>query len=90
MFVASPPIPSALGFLMLIPAIYLWCRLRKPAPERSPGRRLAVAALICVLGWIASCGAGGDKGTPAGTYQITIQGESGSVQASTMITLIIE
>ena len=90
MFAASTPIPPALGFLVLTPAIGFWCRFRRLSPVRLPGRWLAAAALICVIGLTASCSAGGDKGTPAGTYQITIRGESGSVQASTTITLTVE
>jgi hypothetical protein len=48
-----------------------------------------------VIGLIASCSADGDntppsnKGTPAGTYQITVQGESGIVKTSTKVTLLV-
>ena len=89
-FVAPTQIPPALGFLILLPAMGRWFCFRRPVPLRLSGRKLAATALIFAIGLIASCSAGGDKGTPAGTYQIAIQGESGSVQASTMITLIVE
>jgi hypothetical protein len=95
MFGASTPIPPALGFLILIPAIGLGFRFRKPVSARLHGRWLTAAALICVIGLIASCSADGDntppsnKGTPAGTYQITVQGESGIVKTSTKVTLLV-
>jgi hypothetical protein len=91
-FATSTPIPAALIFLALVPAMGLWFRFRRPVPVRLLGRWLAAAALICVIGLIASCSAGGDDnppGTPAGTYQITIQGESGSVMTSTSVSLIV-
>jgi hypothetical protein len=89
---ASTPIPAALIFLTLAPAMGLWFRFRRPVPVRLLGRWLAAAALIFVIGLIASCSVGGDNntpGTPAGTYQITIQGESGSVMTSTSVSLIV-
>jgi len=44
--------------------------------------------------WLSSCGAGGgghteDRGTPAGTYKITINAVSGSLTKSTTVTLIV-
>ena len=91
-FATSTPIPAALIFLALVPAMGMWFRFRRPVPVRLLSRRLAAAALICVIGLIASCSAGGDNnppGTPAGTYQITIRGESGSAQTSTSVSLIV-
>jgi hypothetical protein len=91
-FATSTPILAALIFLAFVPAMGLWFRFRRPVPVRLLSRWLAAAALICVIGLIASCSAGGDNnppGTPAGNYQITIQGESGSVQTSTSVSLIV-
>jgi hypothetical protein len=91
-FATSTPILAALIFLAFVPAMGLWFRFRRPEPLRLLSRWLAAAALICVIGLIASCSASGDNnppGTPAGNYQITIRGESGSVQASTSVSLIV-
>jgi hypothetical protein len=89
---ASKPIPPALGFLILIPAIGLWFRFRRPVPVRLHRRWLTAAVVTCVIALIASCGdnnSPSNNGTPPGTYQITIQGESGSLKTSTTVTLIV-
>ena len=55
------------------------------------GRRAAAIVLILLVVWLAACGAGGGgsekQGTPAGTYSIKVTGKSGSLQASTTVTL---
>ena len=58
------------------------------------GRRIA-GALVCLIGLIASCRAGRDgdnpptNGTPPGTYQITVRGESGNLTVSTTVRLVV-
>ena len=95
MFAASAMIPPALGFLTFISAFVIRARSRRPALARLPARWLTAAALVFAIGLIASCSAGGDNnpppntGTPAGTYQITVQGKSGSLEISTAVTLIV-
>jgi hypothetical protein len=93
-FVATGHVPPALGLLILIPAIGLWFRFGRPVPVRLSGHWLAAGALICLIVLIGRCSAGDTPtppptGTPAGTYQITVRGESGSLKTSTMVTLIV-
>jgi hypothetical protein len=58
------------------------------------GRRIA-GDKVCMIGLIASCRAGGDgnnpptSGTPPGTYQITVRGESRNLTVSTTVTLVV-
>jgi hypothetical protein len=57
--------------------------------------RLTAVALICLIGLIAGCSAGGgndhqsNNGTPPGTYRITIEGHSDTLAGSTTSTLIV-
>ena len=77
------------------------------APRKRRGKMLGYIGLVVVLGillMLASCGGGGGgtttpppipmPGTPAGTYQITVTGASGSGATSlshnTMITLTVQ
>lgn len=83
--------PSALGLLFLALGCLSWSRVLRP------GRRwLMTAALICLFVMIDSCSAGGGggnnppaTGTPAGTYQLTLAGKSGSMTVPTSVTLIV-
>jgi hypothetical protein len=89
-------VPPALGLILLlalimarmIPALF-----RTPIPLGPAPRRLATVLLILLIFWLAACGAGGgshNQGTPAGTYQLAIQGRSGSFTSTTSLTLIIQ
>lgn len=88
MFGAPTPILMALGFLAIIPAFGPWIRFRRSVPARPRRRWLTAAALICAIELIGSCSAGTNNTSP-GTYQITVHGESGSLKASTTVTLIV-
>jgi hypothetical protein len=53
------------------------------------------AGLLLVTSYISGCGAagqpgGGNPGTPAGTYTVTVVATSGSVQRTTTVTLIVQ
>ena len=88
-------IPPAFELLLAILALLRWLSIRKPVPKKFSCRWLTASALICVIALLASCGTGGDSnppannGTPPGTYQITVQGESGSLKTSTTVTLVV-
>jgi hypothetical protein len=83
------------GLLIATLILTIWVTIYKPSSFRLSPRWLSAVALICLIGLISSCGAGGNgnppsnDGTPAGTYQITMQGESGSLKTSTTVTLIV-
>jgi hypothetical protein len=93
---APPPVPPALGLLVLIPAIALVFRLKRTSPVgRISRRRLAVAALIGLIGWLACCSGGGDgeihyDGTPPGNYRITIEAKAGNLTMTEIVDLIVQ
>jgi hypothetical protein len=88
-------VPPASILLVFLPAFFLWSRLRKSTSCRPVRRRLAPAAMVFLIILLAGCSAGGDgdapppTGTPKGTYQVTVRGESGSLTVSTAITLVV-
>jgi hypothetical protein len=88
-------IPPASCLLFTVLAPFLGARFRKSLSGRPFRRRLAAGALVCLIGLIASCRAGRDgdnpptNGTPPGTYQITVRGESGNLTVSTTVTLVV-
>jgi hypothetical protein len=88
-------IPRALGFFVALIMLVGTVSIRKLYSEKLSFRWLSAVALICAIGISASCGAGGDNnpppntGTPPGTYQISVQGQSGSMTASTIVTLVV-
>ena len=90
----STPIPPDFG-LLIIPVFALWLSFRKISPPRLSRRGLAAVAVIGLIVGIACCSAGGDgdhlpdKGTPAGTYQITVQGKVGNLTMSADISLTV-
>lgn len=61
----------------------------------APARRaLAAAALVLLVLGLAGCSAGGgggseDTGTPAGSYEIAVRAVSGSLTATTTVTLTV-
>jgi hypothetical protein len=48
------------------------------------------ATLLLATSYISGCGGGGNPGTPAGAYTVTVVGTSGSVQRSTTVTLVVQ
>ncbi len=88
-------IPPVWGLWLLLPALVLALRPGRPGRPRPARRYLAAAALVCALVLAGGCGAGGTgpnspgQGTPAGTYEITVKGTSGSLTASTTVTLVV-
>jgi hypothetical protein len=87
-------LPSALGILFISLAVPFWHPIRRSKPRIQWRRWVSAGALIILLVMIVSCSAGGDgnpsdDGTPAGTYQISIQGQSGNVTASATVTLVV-
>jgi hypothetical protein len=69
---------------------------RERGPRRPRRRRLAVTAAVFLVAFLAGCGVTDDgdggtpnTGTPSGTYQITVQGQSSCLSAATTVTLIV-
>jgi hypothetical protein len=79
--------------LILFAALAFMGRSRRAARGRPALLRLGTAVLILLMVGLASCGGGGGgshgQGTPAGTYQLQVQGSSGSMMAGDMLTLTI-
>ena len=96
MSAAAGLIPPALGLLLLVPALGLLFLRGREIPSKPTRRRLAAAALVCLLLFIGGCSADGDgvappsTGTPAGTYQVTVRGSSGNLTVSTQVTLVVQ
>jgi hypothetical protein len=88
-------LPPFMGLLVLLSALLSWSLFNQPAPGRAVRRRLAAAAVFCLIAVLAGCSAGGGgndqtgNGTPRGTYPITVRGVSGGLTVSTTITLIV-
>jgi hypothetical protein len=87
-------VPPALGLLLVSLVLLLGLDFRKSILRQSFRRWLTAGALVCLLIVLASCSAGGDgnppsTGTPPGTYQVSVRGQSGSLTASTTVTLVI-
>lgn len=86
-------IPPALGLVLLLSAFISATLGRKSAALARARRRLATAALILLMVWIAGCSAGGggsqDNGTPAGTYYLSVHAISGTLDALTQVTLVV-
>jgi hypothetical protein len=90
---ASRP-PAEHGILLALAAL-AWLFLRRPVPVRALKRWVAAGALVCLMLIVGGCSAdgGGDTtvtGTPKGTYQITVNGSSGCLTSSTVVTLKVE
>ncbi len=83
------------AILLLFALLALMIVFRVPAPIRgkTPRRLLIAAALAFAVIIAVSCGGGDggstDNGTPAGTYTVTVNGTSGSLTASTTVTLVV-
>jgi hypothetical protein len=90
-----PPATGMILVLALFGALAAPTLLRRTTPSRPALRRLATALLIVLVVWLAACGAGGgggshNQGTPAGTYQLLLQGYSGSLTSMIYLTLTIQ
>ena len=87
-------LPPALG-LLLAGILALSSFLSRRLLSGKPLRRWAMAAVLIgafiVLGSCSSGDGGGDpsKGTPAGTYQISVEGRSGNMAVSTTVSLTV-
>jgi hypothetical protein len=85
--------PTALGLLALVTALALTVDRR--LSRQGLRRRLAACVLlglVILIGGCSSDGGGGDtaySGTPKGTYQISVQGTSGTMTVSTTIKLVV-
>jgi hypothetical protein len=90
---ASSAVGAMFGPIILV--LSLWFSLRKHPYPKPLRRWLAAGALVFLIVLLAACGTkedGGNQpgtGTPKGTYQITVKGESGDVTASTTVTLVV-
>jgi hypothetical protein len=86
--------PPALGLFVLALGLFLaWAAHSRPI-RRFSRRWLAACALLCLVILIGSCSSdGGDNntytGTPKGTHQISVQGSSGTMTATAVITLVV-
>ena len=85
-----PPSYRILSAILMLACRLIICRFRSWALSL---RSLAACAHICMLGLIIGFSAGGgnnqNTGTPPGTYQLAVQGESGNLKASTTVTLVV-
>jgi hypothetical protein len=87
--------PPALGLIAVL-SLLLWAGLRERVPWKLTRRWLTVGVLVCLIILIGSCSSGGGggnnptyTGTPKGTHQITVQAVSGTISATTAITLVV-
>jgi C1A family cysteine protease len=88
----GPPLGTLLAVAALLTSLALVLGHGDGAPWR---RRLAASLLVLIAVGLSGCGAGGgtsdtDKGTPAGTYSLTIKGSSGSLSVEASVTLVVE
>ena len=87
-------VPPALGLLLIILALFIWDRFREPVLNKHFRRWLTAGALVCLIVLVVSCSAGGDgnppiTGTPPGSYQVSVRGQSSCLTVSTTVTLIV-
>jgi hypothetical protein len=77
--------PAQIAFAgLFLPALCLLYRKRKGL-----GRPLFLLIALCSILTISGCAGKYPGSTPPGTYSITISGTSGSLQHSTILTLIV-
>ena len=87
-------LPPGATLLLALAALFAFVRAVPKAPRRRLAPRLAAAVLLVALMLVAAgCSAGGgggtDEGTPAGTYEITVQGTHGSLEVRDTISLVV-
>jgi hypothetical protein len=85
-----------LGLFAFVAALLLGNSIHRRLPWRLSRHWLAAGAFVGLIILIGGCSAGGGDdqpppytGTPKGTYQIAVQGTSGSMTGSTMVTLVV-
>jgi len=86
--------PPALGSFALFLSLLLIWSIHRRLSRRFSHRWLVACALFCLVMLIGSCSSdGGDDhtytGTPKGTHQISVQGTSGTMTATAVITLVV-
>jgi len=92
---SSSAVPPASGLAILVSLYLFGINLGKRTPGQRSRRWLMAVGSVCLIFMLTSCGAGRDDGnppytgTPKGTYQITVQGESGSLKTSTRVMLVV-
>lgn len=93
---AAGPLAAALGVVLIAGTAIPGAGSRRLV-RRKPSRRAAAACALAFLALaLAACGAGGGGddhqptgGTPAGTYNITVNATSGTLTVSTVVTLVV-
>ena len=87
---SRPPFPVGI-FLLLIPA---WLGMH--LASQTHRRRLLPCLALALLLLVAGCGGGGssasppaDRGTPAGTYTLTLSAASGGITKNSTMTLVV-
>jgi Na+/proline symporter len=101
----APPfgLPESTFLYAVLLAVLGFPLLGLTLARRAARRQLRFGLALGLLAWLlvvqVACGGGGEltpsaplprPGTPTGTFNITITGTSGSLQHSTMITLIVQ
>jgi hypothetical protein len=85
-------------FASLVPWIGVFCGLcLVPRHARFGRRRIPIWFTVLILALLSGCGGGGTSsspspppGTPSGTYTITINGQAGSTNHSSRVTLVVQ
>ena len=90
----SGPFGSVLPYLAAI-AFFAAAALRWSRSRRLVRSFLAAGAIVCLAILVSSCSAGGgggdntNTGTPAGTYQISVRGVSGTLTVTSTVELVV-
>ncbi|MFO7732698.1 MAG: SBBP repeat-containing protein [Candidatus Aminicenantes bacterium] len=84
--------PPAWGLLLVFPVVCLLALNFSWVQGHLRHRWVLAGSIVCLIVLLGGCSADGggntpSAGTPAGTYTITVQGVSGSLAASTQVTL---
>ena len=87
-------VPPGAGLLVPLLALFGGFSMIGLLSRRAVWRRLASGGLVCLLVLLSGCGTGGggdpsDKGTPVGTYEITIRAVSGGLAAADTALLMV-
>jgi hypothetical protein len=82
------------GLFALVLSLLLAWTTHRHLSGRAGRRCLVACALLCLVILLGSCSSdgGGDHtytGTPKGTHQVSVQGTSGTMTVSTVVTLVV-
>ncbi len=93
--IPAPGIPTNRTGLLLLPLSLGFALFGIALGPKRISRPLVLALALAVLGsataFVTGCGGGfGTPSTPAGNYTVTVTGTSGSLQASTTVTLSVQ